>query len=46
VALLAQVGLVEGRKVSWFDTYAGTSSKQRISSDLDLGGATFFARKP
>lgn len=39
-------GLVDGRIVEWFDAYRDTSAEQKVSRDLRVRGANFFARKP
>jgi len=42
----ASAGLVDGRIVEWFDAYRDTSAEQKVSRDLRVRGANFYARKP
>jgi SAM-dependent methyltransferase len=44
--LAAEVGLVQGRIVERFDAFSGTTAHTKVSSDLQVRGATFFAEKP
>jgi arsenite methyltransferase len=46
VEVVDLVGLVDGRITERFDCYAGTSSMERLASDVDVHGVNLFARKP
>jgi arsenite methyltransferase len=43
--LSAASGLRDGTFTHWFDAYAGTSAEHKVSKDLHVRGANFFARK-
>ena len=40
------VGLVDGRLCERFESFAGTSSMNRLARDVDVHGVNLFARKP
>jgi hypothetical protein len=44
--LCAQIGFADGKIVERFDCYEGTLTKAKLSKDLYVQGASFFARKP
>jgi len=44
--LFAQAGLVDGRVVQRFNCFMGTSAEQKVSKQLFIHGANFYARKP
>lgn len=44
--LAADVGLVHGRVIAHFDAFVGTTAHAKVSRDLHVRGATFFAEKP
>jgi hypothetical protein len=44
--LTVQIGFVDGAIVERFDCYDGTSAKAKLSTNLYVQGANFFARKP
>jgi arsenite methyltransferase len=46
IEVVELVGLMDGQITERFDCYAGTSSKSRLSADVDVHGANLFARKP
>ena len=46
VEIAAEVELIETEVVELFDTYEGTSAKAKLSKDLNVAGANFFAKKP
>jgi arsenite methyltransferase len=41
----AEVGLMGGRVVAYYDAFAGTSADAKVSEDLRVKGVTFFAVK-
>lgn len=46
VEVVGMVGLVGGCIVEQFDCYDGTSSKDRLASDVGVRGVNLYARKP
>ena len=44
--LFAHAGLVDGRVVQRFNCFMGTSAEQKVSKQLFIHGANFYARKP
>jgi len=44
--LFAQAGLVDARVVQRFNCFMGTSAEQKVSKQLFIHGANFYARKP
>jgi len=44
--LFAQAGLVDSRIVQRFNCFMGTAAEQKVSKQLFIHGANFYARKP
>jgi arsenite methyltransferase len=44
--IAAESGLRDGAFTAWFDAYRGTSAEHKVSKDLHVRGANFFALKP
>jgi len=44
--LSRELGFVDTQTVEHFECFAGTSAEHKVSRDLQVRGANFFARKP